>query len=151
MAATIITMGSACGWRAAACGAATSTAQRMNLVSRPSKIRSTSMTCTPPSSEPIVIVVAAIDLAGVRSWFRQLHRRRAAEFTAPDHQRVLQHSALLEVSEQRANRLVAFLGEFGQVHLDVIVVVPRLPRPVPDLHETDATFEQSPRDEQLSC
>src|ERR1051325_6685377 len=54
-----------------------------------------------PHAEPIMIMVAPVYLAGVRPGFWQLHRRRAPKFTAPNHQRVLQHSALLEVFEQR--------------------------------------------------
>ena len=36
------------------------------------------------------------------------------------------------------------------VDLDIIVIVPRLARPVPDLHETHAALDEPPRDQDLS-
>ena len=49
--------------------------------------------------------------------------------------------------EQRANRLIAFAGQPAVIFLDIVVIVPRLPVAVPDLHEAHAAFEQPPRDE----
>ena len=54
--------------------------------------------------KPVVVVVAAVDLAGVRAGVRQLDRRRAAELAAPDDQRVVEQPALLQVGEQRGDR-----------------------------------------------
>ncbi len=103
-----------------------------------------------PHGEAVVVVIAAVDLAGVRSGCRQFHGRRAAELTPPDHQRFLQQAALLQVRQQGPNGLVGFLGEPAVVHFNVIVVVPRLPRPVPDLDEAHALFDQAPGNQQLA-
>ena len=53
-----------------------------------------------PHGEAVVIVVAAVDLAGIRAGLRQFDGGRAAEFAAPDDERVLEHAALLEILEQ---------------------------------------------------
>ena len=79
-----------------------------------------------PHREAVVVVVAAVDLAGVGARVRQLDRRRAAELAAPDHQRVVEQAALLQVGEQRGDGLVALAGQLAVVDLDVVVVVPRL-------------------------
>jgi len=50
-----------------------------------------------PHREAVIVVVAAIDFAGVGTGRGQLDRGRAAKFTAPNHQRVLQHAALLQI------------------------------------------------------
>ena len=63
-----------------------------------------------PHREAVVIVVAAVDLAGVRALLRQFDRRRAAELAAPDDERFVQQAALLEIDQQCADRLVAFAG-----------------------------------------
>ena len=39
-----------------------------------------------------------------------LRHRRAAEFAAPDHQRVVEHAALLQVRDQGRGRPVDFLA-----------------------------------------
>ena len=39
-----------------------------------------------------------------------LGHRRAAEFAAPDDERVVEHAALLQVVDQRGRRPVDFLG-----------------------------------------
>ena len=57
-----------------------------------------------PHGEAVVVVVAAVDLAGVGALLRQLDRGRAAELAAPDDQRVVEQPALLEIREQRADR-----------------------------------------------
>src|SRR6185503_8756595 len=95
-----------------------------------------------PGRETPVVVIAAIDAARVRTGRRQLDRRRAAEFAAPDDERVVEHAALLEVPEQGADRLIALPGEAAMIDLEVVVVVPRLPLAMPDLDEAHAFFEQ---------
>ena len=50
-----------------------------------------------PHGEAVVVMVAAVDLAGVRAGRRQLNRWRSAEFPAPKYKRLVEQSPLLEV------------------------------------------------------
>ena len=59
-----------------------------------------------PHRKALVVVVAAVGVLG---------RRGAAEFAAPNHQRVFEHVALLEVGKQRGDRLVDGVGVRGQL------------------------------------
>ena len=100
-----------------------------------------------PHREAVVVVVAAVDLAGVRAGRRQLDRRRAAELAAPDDQRVVEQPALLQVREQ-APRWPGRTAPARRrwLTLEVVVAVPRLTGAVPDLHEAHAALEQPPGD-----
>ena len=49
---------------------------------------------------------------------------RAAELAAPDHQRVLEHPALLQVLEQRGDRLIDVAAHLLVVGVHVVVGVP---------------------------
>src|SRR2546427_9097242 len=98
-----------------------------------------------PYGEAIMVVIAAVDLAGIRAGRRQFHGRRATELTTPDNQRFFQQTALLQVRQQGADGLVGFFGEPAVVDLNVVVVVPRLSGPVPDLDDAHALFDQAPR------
>ena len=49
---------------------------------------------------------------------------RAAEFAAPHDERAVEQAALLEVADQRGNRLVDLLDEVAVGALDVVVAVP---------------------------
>ena len=71
-----------------------------------------------PHGKAVMIVVAAIEFrhcAG-RGHFDS---RRAPEFATPDHQRVIEHSALLEVFQQCRDGLVAFQRQPADDFLDV--------------------------------
>ena len=50
-----------------------------------------------PHRKAVMVVVAAIDFPRVRSRRGHFNDWRAAEFAAPDHQRVVQHPALLQI------------------------------------------------------
>ena len=50
-----------------------------------------------PHGEAVVVVVAAVDLAGVRSGCGQLDCRRPAKLPAPKHERLVEQSALFEI------------------------------------------------------
>ena len=102
-----------------------------------------------PHGEAVRIVIAAVHHAGVRAVVRQLDRRRAAKFAAPDDQRVLQHASLLQILEQRRDRLIALPRELAVIRLDVVVAVPGLAGAVPHLHEAHAALQQPPRDHHL--
>src|SRR5436190_1258074 len=56
-----------------------------------------------PHSKAVMIVIPAIDLACVGTGSRQLNSGSAAKFTAPNHQGIVEHAALFQVFEQRAN------------------------------------------------
>src|SRR5687767_2479668 len=47
-----------------------------------------------PHREAIMVVIAAVYLAGIRAGGWQLDHGRAPKLTAPNHQRVLEHAAL---------------------------------------------------------
>src|SRR5262245_27883032 len=96
-----------------------------------------------PHRKPVVIVVTPVDFSGIGAGSRKLDSGRAPEFTAPNHERVFKHAALLEVSQQRTDRLVAFTGELAVVLLEIIVVVPRLACAMPHLDEANPLLEQS--------
>src|SRR5437016_8330858 len=53
--------------------------------------------------------------------------RRAAEFAAPDDERVVQQAAAFEVLDETSNRPVAFAAEFGVVAAQVAMGVPLRP------------------------
>src|SRR5262249_6876062 len=74
---------------------------------------------------------------------------RAAELSANDHERLLQHSAALQVAEQRRNRPVDALG-LGAVVLHVAVGVPVVGSAgVDELDDAHAAFQQPAGDETL--
>ena len=88
-----------------------------------------------------MIMVAAIDFPRVGARRRQLNRRSASKLPAPDHQRVLQHPALFQIAQQRADGLVAIAGQTLVIFFDVVVIVPRLALAVPDLDEAHSALE----------
>src|SRR5262245_38697356 len=88
-----------------------------------------------PCAKAVVVMVAPLGR-------RQFRRRRPAEFAPPDHQRVIEHTPLLEVPEESANRLIALPGQLAVV-LDVTVVIPGLAGAVPDLHEAHAALDEA--------
>ena len=89
--------------------------------------------------EPMWVVIAAgAAFAG----------RRASEFAAPPDERVFEHPALLEIGQQRCNRLIDLGGVLRMVRLKVAVLVPLVA--VGDLHEAHAALEQSPRHHALA-
>src|ERR1044071_2201206 len=99
-----------------------------------------------PHAETVGIMVPAhLGLARVV----QLHGWRPAEFTAENDKRVLEHAALLEILEQGADRLVDLLRESAVGFLDILVIVPRLAGPMPELDEAHSFFQQAPGDEDL--
>ena len=53
-----------------------------------------------------MIMVAAVDFAGVGAGLGQFDRWSPPEFAAPNDERVLEHAALLQVLQQGANGLI---------------------------------------------
>ncbi len=70
-----------------------------------------------------------------------LGHRRAAEFAAPDDERVVEHAALLEVADQGRGRLVGRLSHSSRVCLLMRVVV--VPIAVIELNEPHAALGQA--------
>ena len=71
-----------------------------------------------------------------------LAHRGAAEFAAPDYQRVLQQSALLQVLDQRRGRLVGHIAMRLELAIEIGVVVPT---GVVQHHEAHAAFHHAAR------
>ncbi len=99
-----------------------------------------------PDAEPVMVVIAtqlgfaaAIEFDG----------RRAAEFTATDDQRVIQHAALLQIRQKCGNRLIELPSPLAMVLFDLRVVIPRLPCTMPQLNIPHAAFKQPSRDQRL--
>ena len=53
-----------------------------------------------------------------------LHVRRPAEFTTPDHQRLVQQPALLQVEHQSRRRLIDVAALLGQLIRKVVMLIP---------------------------
>ena len=103
------------------------------------------------------VVGGAVDVAALDAAARQPHReavammipaggpfahRRAAKLAAPDHQRVVEQAAGLEVAQKRGDGPVALAG-MGAVVEDVAVIVPGLVVPVVDLDDANAALDQA--------
>src|SRR6266487_2082958 len=84
-----------------------------------------------PHAEAVVIVVAAAQR-------RQLGDGRAAELAAPEHERLVEKTALFQVREKGGDGLVPPGGQTAMIFLQVLVIVPRLAVAGPDLHEAHA-------------
>src|ERR1051325_10194435 len=67
---------------------------------------------------------------------------RAAEFAAPDHQRVFQKSALLEVHHQRGGCLVGASALECKVARQIVVLIPAA---MVELNEAHVALQQAPR------
>ena len=69
-----------------------------------------------------------------------LHHRRAAEFAAPNHQRVFEQAALLEILDERGAGLVGVRdSSWSDVSDQVAMLVPGF---VVELHEAHAALDQ---------
>ena len=99
-----------------------------------------------PHREAVVVVIAPRLRLAVAA---ELHRRRPAELTAEQNERLVEHPALGEIRQERRHRLIDLPGEGAVVRLDLFVVVPRLAGPVPELHVAHAALEEPAGDERL--
>src|SRR5690606_33132304 len=68
-----------------------------------------------PHREALWVVVSTI---------ASLSGRRAAEFTTPDHKRVVEQAALLQILQKTSNRLIDFQGVLGMALLQLPMLVP---------------------------
>ena len=70
----------------------------------------------------------------------------AAKFTPPENQGVIQQTALGQVGQQRGDWLVTLCGGGAQVGREISMMIPAA---VPDLHESDTSFQEAPRNQHL--
>ncbi len=73
-----------------------------------------------------------------------LDHGRAAEFAAPNHQRVVQHAALLQILQQPGAGLIGVAAIFRDVFHQVVMLVPSL---MVELHEADTALHQPAREQ----
>src|SRR2546427_10738846 len=73
--------------------------------------------------------------------------RRSSKFTAPDHQRIVEQSALFEVGDKGGGGLITIEAKFAVALVVVGVGVPGLVvvADVIDGHKTDAVLHEPPR------
>src|SRR5262249_44164474 len=87
-----------------------------------------------PDGEATRVMVASVVVAGQLS----LAVDRAAELAAPDHERVVEQAALLEIRDERVARLIDIAALVGQVGGEVQVLVPTA---VENLHEAHVALD----------
>src|SRR5262249_8071343 len=79
---------------------------------------------------------------------RALRIRSAAELAAPDDKRVVQHSTLFQIENQRGGRLVGLSALSANTFRQAGVMVPTL---LVKLNESHAAFGQSPGEQAVGC
>ena len=84
-----------------------------------------------PRCIAFVIMVTSVSVLSVGS---------SAEFTAPDHQRVLQQSSLGKVCQQACDRLIDFGTSFRKICLKAIMMIPVS---VCDFHKSNTGFHKA--------
>src|SRR5215469_1102971 len=90
-----------------------------------------------PHAKAVRIVVSAgFRILGFDGW-------QAPEFTGPDHERILQLAALLQVNQQRGHALIDVLAQAGKLALNVIVSVPVAAATAIDLDEAYSALGQA--------
>ena len=93
-----------------------------------------------PGGEGIGVVVATWLCSNLGNW-------QATEFTAADNQCLIEHATLLEVCEQRCNRLIDLGRKAAMVARDIDMPIPALlilRAAAVELDKTDATLDHPP-------
>src|SRR5262249_48842398 len=93
-----------------------------------------------PDREALGMMVAAVVLARERA----LAVDRAAELAAPDHQRLVEQPALLEVGDQAVAGVIDIAALERQIARHIAVLIPAA---MEDLHEATAALDQPPREQ----
>src|SRR5262245_47805804 len=70
------------------------------------------------------------------------------EFPAPDYQRIVEHSSLFQIYNQRGGRLISILSLFRDVFRQIPVLIPAA---MEELNETDSAFGHSTRQNAIEC
>ncbi len=73
-----------------------------------------------------------------------LHHRGAAKFTAPHHQRIVQHAALFEILDQGGSSAIGVEAILRDVFFERAVLIPGFMK---NFHKTDAFFGHAPREQ----
>ncbi len=105
------------------------------LVGRAVYLATANTTTGHPHSEPIVIMIATGHGTRVGSLLGKLHGRRAPELASPNHQRLLEQPQTLQIRQQGRDWLVTLTGQLSMLGFDMIMIIPRLPIPMPDLYD----------------
>src|SRR5579872_6318553 len=94
-----------------------------------------------PDRERAWMMVAAQKL---RAAARLIHRC-AAEFPAPDHQRGIEQTALLQILDQGRRRAIGLAAKPCQLVHNIFVIAGPMgvPTPMIELHKTHATLDQA--------
>ena len=92
-----------------------------------------------PPAVGLAEVIAALGIGGIA-----LAERRAAEFAAPDDERVVEHAALLQILHERRRRAFGVVALLLELREQVAVLVPA---GVHQLHEADAALQQPAGDQ----
>src|SRR5262249_38056332 len=92
-----------------------------DFVSRADSLATLHATARHPHAEAPGIMVAAVLLWRLPG--TDLGERSAAEFAAPDDQRILQHAARLQIGEQTGDRLVRSAAPLGVIVVDILMRV----------------------------
>ena len=72
---------------------------------------------------------------------------RAAEFAAPDHERFVEHPALLKIAHERSGGLIDGLALHREIARQVVVLIPAA---MVELDESHAALDQSPRQQAVA-
>src|SRR4051812_26696829 len=73
-----------------------------------------------------------------------LRIRSPSEFAAPDHERIVEQAALLEIANQSGGSLINVGGELWEPRIESAVVIPIA---VVELNEAHIAFGQAPREQ----
>ena len=92
-----------------------------------------------PEGEAAVVMIASVVSA--------LHHRGAAKFAAPDEERFIEQSALLEIEDEGGAGLVGVLRVLFHSVGEVAVLVPGL---MEELDEADAPFDEAPGEQTIA-
>src|ERR1051326_2688531 len=104
---------------------------------------SVSPICAPARSPaPAMNMVIASDLSSLPAFAHG----RPSEFATPNHQRVIQQAAALQVADQRGCGLIDFLADLIERLADIGVMIPV---GVIKLHKPDTALDQTRRQETI--
>ena len=120
------------------------------LISRPVDVSTLYAATRHPGREAVVVVITAVNFAGIGSGCGQFNGGRTSEFAGTQHQRIVQHAALLQVHQKRGDSLIAFAGQLAMAIFQIVVAIPGLTGTMPELHETDAPLQQPAGNQQLA-
>src|SRR2546428_3182169 len=75
-----------------------------------------------------------------------LYHWRSAKFATPDHERIVEQTALLQIFDQRRTGLVRILAIFAKIFGQIAMLVPRF---MEQLHKSDPAFDEPSRQQTI--